>query len=71
MILISLTRKCYVSKLVCHEIFLISAQELSFLKNGPRRYEKTPLIIFFLYLRPFSDDYLLNPCFPVGDTRSD
>ena len=47
MILISLTRKCYVSKLVCHEIFLISAQELSFLKNGPRRYEKTPLINFF------------------------
>ena len=68
--LISLTRKYYVSKLVYHQIFIISASELSFLKNGPRKYETTPLINF-LYMRPFRDDYLLNPCFPVGDIRSD
>ena len=49
MILISLTRKYYVSKLVYHEILIFSAPELSFLKNGPRRYEKTPLINFFIY----------------------
>ena len=44
MMLISLTRKYYVSKLVYHQIFIISAPELSFFKNGPRRYETTPLI---------------------------
>ena len=49
MILISLTWKYYVSKLVYHHIFIIIAPELSFFKNGPRRYEKTPLINFFIY----------------------
>ena len=48
MILTSLTRKYYVSKLVYHHIFIISAPELSFFKNGPRRYETTPLINFFI-----------------------
>ena len=47
--LISLTRKYYVSKLVYHQIFIICASELSFLKNGPRKYETTPLINF-LYM---------------------
>ena len=49
MILISLTWKYYVSKLVYHHIFIIIAPELSFFKNGPRRYEKTPLINSFIY----------------------
>ena len=49
MILISLTRKYYVSKLVYHEILIISAPELSFLKKCSTRYEKLPLINFFIY----------------------
>ena len=49
MLLISLKRKYYVSKLVYHQILIIRAPELSFLKYGPRSYEKTPLINPFIY----------------------
>ena len=70
MMLISLTRRYCVSKLVYHQIFIFSALELSF-KRMVHAGLKRHLWLISLYMRHFSDDYLLNPCFFVGHTLSD
>ena len=66
--LISLTRKYYVSKLVYHHIFIISAPELSFFKNGPRRYETTPLINFLYLWDLLVNNYSTRACW-IWDER--